>query len=59
MNEPIDLDAKRKERQRVAQWTCQECGFAIWHLFDTGQVICANCETEAANLSVKEIIESN
>ena len=54
MDEPIDLDARRKER-KLKKFLCSECEFMIFHLFDDGSVFCANCETEAENLAVREI----
>lgn len=57
VTEPIDLNERRKEKAKaISQWFCAECGFGQFHLFDSGQAICANCETESANLVVNEVL---
>lgn len=57
MSDPIDFDAKRKEKQEKLASTqantyfC-ECGGGMFRLWDDGIVECLNCASAMASLAV-------
>lgn len=55
MTDPVDLDEERRRRAPVRQFICAECDFRIFHLYDDGSVVCANCETYATNIACAEV----
>lgn len=55
MDEPIDLEAKRKERDWAPYFfICGDCGGEDWTLWSDGPAQCSDCGCVAPNVEVRE-----